>query len=204
MTDWDERYRQADIPWDHGEAAPGIADFLGKMPLRGRVLVPGCGRGHDARLAAKSGADVTGLDISPDAIRQAEAFPKAGNERYLCGDFFHLPTVYTGAFDAILEHTCFCAISKDRRATYAETASRVLKPGGLLVGIFFTHIPDADPERPPLPCPLDELTALFQTKGFNCEHTEIPARVFDSRKDCDERLICWRKQGANHGRQGAY
>ena len=42
-TDWDRRYRQEDTPWDKGEPAPGLVDWLKKNQLDPptRVLVPG-------------------------------------------------------------------------------------------------------------------------------------------------------------------
>ena len=53
-TDWEERYRQADTPWDKGVAHPAVVRWLAEHPGRmtGAVLVPGCGLGHDARAIA--------------------------------------------------------------------------------------------------------------------------------------------------------
>jgi 2-polyprenyl-3-methyl-5-hydroxy-6-metoxy-1,4-benzoquinol methylase len=41
------------------------------MP-RCRVLVLGCGEGHDAAFFAQNGHIVTGVDISPEAITRAQ------------------------------------------------------------------------------------------------------------------------------------
>lgn len=69
--DWNAAYEDDDTPWDKGIAAPPLRAFLAKHPIRGRVLVPGCGLGHDVRLLAEQGASVVGLDIVPKAVRQA-------------------------------------------------------------------------------------------------------------------------------------
>ena len=59
-TDWNERYRTEDTPWDKGKPAPGLVDWLAKrqMSPNNRVLVPGCGKGHDAA----AWADAQGCD----------------------------------------------------------------------------------------------------------------------------------------------
>jgi SAM-dependent methyltransferase len=52
--------------------------------MTGRVLVPGCGSGHDVRaIAQKKTALVVGMDIAPSAIRTASAFPVEVNESYI-------------------------------------------------------------------------------------------------------------------------
>lgn len=51
---WDSRYRQGTDRWELGMAAPPLQAFLEQHPLApkptGTVLVPGCGRGHEAAL----------------------------------------------------------------------------------------------------------------------------------------------------------
>src|SRR6188508_3005688 len=71
---WEERYQSGDMPWEKGEASPGLIDFLAAHPElpRGSVLVPGCGTGHDARVWAKAGFTVTGVDLAPSAIRLSQ------------------------------------------------------------------------------------------------------------------------------------
>ena len=72
-ADWEDRYQKQDMPWEKGEASPGLIDFLARHPQlpRGMVLVPGCGTGHDARAWATAGYKVTGYDLAPSAIRLA-------------------------------------------------------------------------------------------------------------------------------------
>jgi SAM-dependent methyltransferase len=69
---WDRRYREGRDGWELGQPAPPLQDFFSHHPLAphppGRVLVPGCGRGHEARLLAELGFAVVGLDFSAEAI----------------------------------------------------------------------------------------------------------------------------------------
>lgn len=163
MTDWEHRYLSGDTPWEKGEGHPALAAWLERNTFRGRVLVPGCGLGHDVRLLASQGAEVVGLDIAPSAIAAADKYPRAGNETYEAGDFFEPPAGWIGAFDGIFEHTCFCAIDPSQRAAYARSAARLLRPGGRLLAIFYLD-PGTD-EGPPFGCTTTELDALF-SPGF--------------------------------------
>ena len=114
---WENRYQTKDMPWEKGEASPGLVDFIAAHPdqPRGSVLVPGCGTGHDARVWAKAGFVVTGYDLAPSAMRLArEKTVAAGlSAQFALGNF--LLDEPPQKFDWIFEHTLFCAIDpKDR------------------------------------------------------------------------------------------
>ena len=158
--DWNSRYAENDTPWDKGGAHPVLRDMLVHGALRGRVLVPGCGTGHDVRELARRGLAVTGLDIAPLALELARDYDKVSDETYKLGDFFAMPSGARGSFDGIFEHTCFCAIDPARRADYVRAAAAALKPGGRLLAVFFTD-PDNDGEGPPHGCTCAELDGLF-------------------------------------------
>ncbi|WP_395144469.1 sulfatase-like hydrolase/transferase, partial [Armatimonas sp.] len=58
-----------------------------------------------------------GLDLAPSAFAGAKTLP---NTRFVLGDLFALPEDFTAAFDAVFEHTCFCAIPRERLMTMCE------------------------------------------------------------------------------------
>jgi thiopurine S-methyltransferase len=72
---WDQRYREGRDGWELGAPAPPLNTFLREDPRRplppGTVLVPGCGRGHEAALLAELGFTAIGLDLSGEALREA-------------------------------------------------------------------------------------------------------------------------------------
>jgi SAM-dependent methyltransferase len=151
-----------------------LLDMLTHGALSGRVLVPGCGTGHDVRALARRGLEVVGLDLASLALDRARAHDEIGEESYQLGDLFHVPERWHGHFDGVFEHTCFCAIDPSRRADYVAAVAEVLKPGGRLLAVFFVN-PDTDGEGPPFGCTSAELDGLFGGR-FRLleEHWEIP------------------------------
>lgn len=182
-TDWEAHYQRGETPWDKGAPCPGLMDWLGQNGISGRVLVPGCGFGHDVRAIAAAGAeDVVGLDLAISAIGGAEQFPVAGAERYALGDLFALPGVFRGQFDWVWEHTCFCAIDPERRADYVEAVAGALRPGGHLLAIFFLDPGHASPEEgPPFGVSRTELDRLFEPR-FELVEEWAPARAYAGRE----------------------
>ena len=161
-VDWEARYNAGDTPWEKGAPHPALVDWLQKNPLPGRMLVPGCGAGHDVREISRNPASVVvGFDIAPSAIRRARSFASVGRETFVLGDFLAGDARQIGPFDALFEHTCFCAIHPSRRADYAREAAALLKPGGLLVGIFYGNPDNPDPDSPPFASPFESVAVQF-------------------------------------------
>ena len=180
--DWDARYVAGDTPWDKGGAHPALLARLKKLPIVGRVLVPGCGAGHDVRAIAAQGAKyVLGLDVSPTALHRARSFPKAGNECYQQGDFLTGTAVLDGEFDVLFEHTCLCAIPPERRADYVRAAATALRDDALLLAVFFTNPDNPDPHSPPFRCDLGEMTLLF-SKDFEILETSAAIPTYSERE----------------------
>lgn len=177
--DWDARYAEGDTPWDKGAAHPVLFDALTQDVFSGRVLVPGCGTGHDARALAARGHRVTGLDISPLALERARSLPHPDNLDYHLGDLFSLPREMHGAFDGVFEHTCFCAIDPSRRTDYVMAVANALKSGGRLLAVFFLD-PQNDGTGPPYGCTRGEIGKYFDpcfgTVWENSEFSTFPER----------------------------
>ena len=192
-SEWESRYQSGDTPWDKGLPHPALTAWLDKADMTGRVLVPGCGSGHDVRaIARKKTAKVVGMDIAPSAIRSASAFPAAADETYILGDFLAGDARSHGQFDWMFEHTCFCAIRPDRRADYAREAALSIKTGGFLLAVFFMDPDNPDPDSPPFastPKDLDELfLPSFQKIDFHSEIDTYPGR------EHREHLILFRRR----------
>jgi SAM-dependent methyltransferase len=160
-VDWEARYVAGETPWDKGAPHPALVDWLKENAMPGRVLVPGCGAGHDVRAISRGDASqVVGVDLSLTAIRHAHTLGGKGNEQYVVGDFL-AGEPFEKPFDWIFEHTCFCAIPPMRRVDYVQAAANALGFGGHLVAVFFTHPDNDDPHSPPFACSVEELDAFF-------------------------------------------
>ena len=181
-TDWEARYQTKDMPWEKGTPCPGLVDFLSTEPVRGRVLVPGCGLGHDVRALAATADEVVGLDIAPSAVKAARTFPTVGGESYELADLFALPTRLRGSFDWVWEHTCFCAIDPAMRTAYVAAVAGALRPGGHLLAIFYLDPGQDHPEDgPPFGVSKAELDALFAPR-FTLLREWLPQRAYPGRE----------------------
>lgn len=147
---WDQRYREGADRWELGRPAPPLVEAFRSHSAAprapGLVLVPGCGRGHEAALLAELGFSVVGLDFSAEAIREARRLHGADRPelRWLQADLLDPAALAASglgpaSLDGVLEHTCFCAIEPSQRQAYRHTVIRLLKPGGWLLGLFFCH-----------------------------------------------------------------
>jgi len=193
MKDWEAAYANGETPWDKGRAAPPLVDFLRKRPIAGKVLVPGCGTGHDVRLLARQGATVVGVDIAQGALRKAQAFSSVSDERYELADFLNLPDEFKGQFDWVFEHTCLCAIEPGQREAYAKSVGASLKSRGHFLAIFFREVSDYDGYGPPHPIAANEIEALF-SESFERVESFVPKDSYPSRSYGCEEVVLFRKR----------
>jgi SAM-dependent methyltransferase len=182
--EWQSRYEQDDTPWDKGAPAPALTAFLHEKQISGRVLVPGCGRGHEVRaLGTQPNTSIVGLDISATAIAQAKELASQStpdmDASFIVGDFFKLPAKLKRSFDWLVEHTCFCAIEPQRRPDYVLAASSALRTDGKIFGIFYL---DPDTETgPPFAVSTKELSELFDPH-FTLLEEWVPKDSFPGRE----------------------
>lgn len=108
-------------------------EFVDRLGLKHgmRVLDVACGTGNQSLPAARTGADVTGLDLAPNLLEQARAAAqKEGLKiRFLEGDAEELP-FEAGEFDVV--YSMFGAMFAPRPERVAAEFLRVCKPGGLI------------------------------------------------------------------------
>jgi methyl halide transferase len=185
MTDWEQAYIEGKAYWDRGAVSPPLLDWLTAAGgrLAGRVLVLGCGPGHEVGFLHATGVDVCGLDISPAGIELARKnYPLVPAERWLCQDLFAMPAGLRGSFDVVVEHTCLSGMPPDLRPAYAAAVLAALKPGGLIVGVWFIN-PDLDPGEtgPPYPLAVEVLDGLFAGRAEVLEDY-VPGRAFPGRE----------------------
>jgi phthiocerol/phenolphthiocerol synthesis type-I polyketide synthase E len=109
-----------------------VCELVGPTDLRGlHVLDAGCGRGGTAALLADQfGADVTGVDLAPEAIAFCRRRHCRPNIRFEVGDAEDLP-VPSSSFDVVTNIES-SHVYPNPRSFFAEVR-RVLKPGGMFL-----------------------------------------------------------------------
>ena len=138
--DWERHYEEKDLRWDLNEVAPPFTHLWQERKIPPcNAIVPGCGAGHEVIFLAEQGFYVTAVDYTLGATKLLKENLGKKNlmGEVLRQDFFKLEIKHNESFDLMLEHTFFCAINPDKRQMYVETAGRILKPEGLLVGLFY-------------------------------------------------------------------
>lgn len=138
---WSDIYQTQENPhWNLDEPAEALKDMMQRLKLpKSRILVLGCGEGHDAALFAKAGHVVTAVDFSKEAIaRGKEKYADIEKLHFHEMDIFHIPQEWNHSFDVVVEHTCFCAIPPDKRTELVKIWRRMLHEEGQLLSVFFT------------------------------------------------------------------
>ncbi len=191
---WQSRYEKNETNWDLGTATPVFEQLImsGKLGEVGKIIVLGCGKGHDAVLFAKAGYDVTAIDIAPQAIQDTLKLAKISRVHitsYMV-DLFELPGRLLNKFDFALDYVTYCAIDPARRKEYVGNIQAILKPGGILIGLFFPL--DKREGGPPFTVDVDELTLYFN-EAFSLIHSEIPKSSIKPRIG-KEILMLWKKK----------
>lgn len=164
MDHWEEKYQANTIPWDRGGASPALQRWLdADASAHGRILVPGCGRGHEVVELARHGFLVTGLDIAPTALKllETELVASGVTATLVCADalLWHPDT----AFDAIYEQTCLCALQPGLWPAYERQLFDWLKPGGHLYALFMQTGREGGP---PFHCELADMRDLFPSSRW--------------------------------------
>ena len=186
---WEADYERKTDGWDLGGPTPAFKRLASSRQFKpGRMIVPGAGRGHDAREFARHGFNVTAVDFAPHAVDEMRrlADPAAPVE-ILQSDLFSLPRELNNSFDYVLEYTCFCAIDPKRRVEYADLVTHLLKPDGIYIDLAFPL--DGRAGGPTFAVIESEVMDLFQKRGFKLVSRSKPEESISPRRHAEELFI---------------
>ena len=168
---WQQRFASGSTPWNRGDVSPQLQPWLDEACLRGRVVVPGCGHGHELRVLAAAGLDVTALDYAPAACELARLGLKAAGLAATVVQADVLSWHPDAPVDAVFEQTCLCALHPDHWVAYAEQLHGWLKPGGCLCALFMQCRRDGAAEGriegPPYHLDMNAMRALFPVSRWD-------------------------------------
>jgi SAM-dependent methyltransferase len=125
--------RIADEWYGNDILIPTIKDFLRNLPLKPRILDLGCGPGYESKRMESLGAEVIGIDYSPENIRIAiERCPQC---KFYEMDFRLLDDRY-GAFDGIFASASLIHITSTEIPEIASRLQKVLRKDGMLLTLM--------------------------------------------------------------------
>jgi SAM-dependent methyltransferase len=129
--DWNDHYRAGNLPWDTGRPSGELQRVVRQIGLRPcRALELGCGTGTNSVWLAHQGFEVTGVDLAPLAVEQADKRARTAgtNVHFVVADVLHLPDLGE-PFAFFFDRGCYHSI---RNATeqYAPAVARQLVSGG--------------------------------------------------------------------------
>jgi len=156
---WERRYEAGETGWDRGETSPALLRWLDQNVLVPcRILVPGCGRGHEVIELASRGFDVTAIDFARTPVRElTHRLTQAGliadvlRENVLC-------FATSDRFDAVYEQTSLCAIDPKHWMAYESRIFSNLKHGGQLFAVLMQS---SKQQGPPFHCDPKRIKKVF-------------------------------------------
>lgn len=186
---WDRLYRSDQFHWDLAGPTPVFQRLAESGQLAaGRMLVLGAGHGHDARLFAGHGFQVTAVDFSAEATTAMQQLADPGSPvEIVQADFFSLPAAWNGQFDYVLDYTSFCAVLPRRRPEYADLVARLLKRGGRYVILAFPI--GTRSGGPPYVVQPEAIISLYVERGFTLQHRDTPVDSAAGRQGHEELLV---------------
>lgn len=126
--DWNESYREGNLPWDTGRPSTELQRLFDRMKISpGRALDIGCGTGTNSVWLAEQGFEVTGVDVAPLAIKRAEERAKAAGVRvdFIVGDVLHLPN-RIDSVEFFFDRGCYHAVRRTAPEAYAPAVAKHL------------------------------------------------------------------------------
>lgn len=132
ITDWDDYYKDnkvEEMPWYHIDLDHDVEKEIKSRNLNsGKFLDLGTGPGTQALQLAKLGFDVTGADLSENAIKKAKTLSDEIN--FVADDILN-SNLPDNEFDYIFDRGCFHLFEDSQRINYIQQIKRILSADGI-------------------------------------------------------------------------
>jgi len=141
----DKIYRNmhpAEIPWNIEEPPKALVELVESEEVKPcKTIDLGCGTGNYAIYLASKGFDVTGIDISENAIKLAKENAKKKGVKCdflvadVLGDLDEIEETFDFAYDWELLHHIF----PEKRKKYVKNVHGILNPSGKYLSVCFSE-----------------------------------------------------------------
>ena len=164
QSEWEARCADGRTAWDRGEASPALTRWLadGTIP-EGRILVPGCGHGHEVATLIRAGRFVTAVDIAMQPVMHlmGELAVAGLHAQVVQADLLQWQPAEP--FNAVYEQTCLCALEPATWPDYEQCLADWLLPGGKLLALFMQTGREGGP---PYHCAMPDMRTLFDERRW--------------------------------------
>ena len=139
-----DAYSRTLDPAGEGLVDPVLTELIGGVAGQDALSLA-CGQGQDARLLARLGATVTGIDISEEMLRHARGHEAADPRgiTYVQGDVHDLAPFEDASFDGVVCHMALMDVP-DLAATIRAVARVLRGPGWFVFSIvhpcYHSHV----------------------------------------------------------------
>jgi len=162
---WDNLYANDEaainlLPWYNKSLDDDLREQLNSLNMtKGkRFLDLGTGPATQAIELSKLGFEVTGIDISENAINRAKKISKKDHIEFIVDDILD-SKLKEDYFDYIFDRGCLHVLEPSSRHRYVNQVSRILKDEGLL---FLKTFSSKEPSlNGPFKFSIDEIRSIF-------------------------------------------
>lgn len=169
QIDWNQQYVQAQTPWDSGVPSQHLTALVDEGRVKPcRVLEVGCGTGTNAIYLAQQGFDVTAIDLSPEALRQAREKANKANLKinFIEADVTKLPDL--GApFPFVFDRGTYHCVRKVDVAAFQKMLKKVVAPGGHFYVLAGNANTLSAPDQGPPTVSAQDMVAEIEGKDFD-------------------------------------
>jgi SAM-dependent methyltransferase len=188
LEKWETRYRVGDVPWDTGRPSTELQRVVAEDGIQPcRAIDLGCGTGTNAVWLARQGFDVTGVDLSPLAVKRARERAEAEGVtvRFLEADLLDAPDLGE-PYPFLFDRGCYHVVRRVDVGRYLRTLERLTPPGG--VGLVLAGNAREPHEVGP---PLVSEEEIRGELGRLFEIVRLREFRFDSPAGSDEHFLAW-------------
>ena len=133
---WDGRFRNEGRVWGDVQSRTAVhAETIFRKHGVKRLLVPGAGYGRNAEYFAALGYEVTGIEISEEALRLVR---KDTAVKYCPGSVLDMP-LDARKYDAVYCYNVLHLFRRDDRSLFLRKCFEVLEDGGIAFFVVFSE-----------------------------------------------------------------